>query len=103
MAFNDFFSACNRNTNNMTFGHFAVADFANHFYDASLSLCRHESDYEFWWRYYLYPRSFNGPYIDDEPPIGPPVYYDWQYLVPAWPKSVLPLLGIRARIRHGHP
>jgi hypothetical protein len=83
--------SCDSTTTQWQFSYHAVCYFKEYLRDASMGLFRNQIDYGDWWRFYVYPRSFTGPYLDDEPPTIQPVYYDWSNLIPEWPNNVLPL------------
>jgi hypothetical protein len=83
-------TSCDDTTKEWEFNYHVVCRLSNYFCDAFLGLFRTDTDYDAWWRYYLYPRSFYPPYYQNEPPDIPPVYYDWNFYVPHGPYGVYP-------------
>ena len=63
------------------FSYHAVARMNEYYCDATLGLFKRTTDYKPWWRYYLYPKSRMGPYLDIEPPSVPPDYRQVDYLI----------------------
>jgi hypothetical protein len=82
--------ACDGDTRQWIFQYHAVTRCFGYFCDASLSIFVPQANYAPWWRYYLHPRSFTGPYLHNEPPMQAPVYYDWNYYIPGAPNSFIP-------------
>ncbi|HBC47496.1 MAG TPA: hypothetical protein DEO84_01285 [candidate division Zixibacteria bacterium] len=92
--------ACDGEEKQWDFWYHAVAECANHYCDASLGLFKGTSDYEAWWRYYVYPQDTIGPYLDNEPPPMPPYYYHHLlYILP----SVYPTNRVIVNTHHHHP
>ena len=82
--------SCDGNTAYWEFVYHAVCRYGNYYCDGALGLFEPLTNYNAWWRFYLFPPSDSSQWTHDEPPVGPPVYYQWPNLVPAPPNSVLP-------------
>jgi hypothetical protein len=82
-------TSCDNTTKNWRFLFHAVTSCSTYYCDASFGIFTSSSDYDAWWRYYLHPRNLGGNYNNAEPPLIPPVYYDWSYYIPTyvWPLS----------------
>lgn len=94
-------TSCDDTTKYWEFSYHALCSFGNYYCDAAFGLFEPQAAHDVWWRYYLYPRSFYGPYMDDEPPPYPPIYYHWPTLIPA---EIYPYNEVKgAAIYWSHP
>ena len=93
--------ACDGEYKNWDFYFHAICSYRNYLCDPTLGLFENRSDYDRWWRYYLYPQSLTPPYYHHEPPPFAPTYNDINY--PITPDNIFPHNYILYYANFKHP